>query len=149
MHCVLCITMKIHRTHALKQSSSSKACLHSDANLKKGRNFERLIMPLKLMKTISKFQVVKRLLGKYFHLAPIWYFYLFSFGNDISFIKYFAYFIFAVAQKKNAFLQNGLSLASKWLKIQAWDWSRLTDFLNIFKISLSNKYLWSLLNWFY
>ena len=45
-----------------------------------------------------------------FHLAPIWYLYLFSFGNEISLSKNYGQLCFCGPFEKDAFHQNGLSL---------------------------------------
>ena len=53
----------------------------------------------KLIKILDHFEALEKL----FHLAPIWYLYLFSFGNGISLSKNVAKFVFAVPLKKMQF----------------------------------------------
>ena len=53
----------------------------------------------KLTKILDHFEALEKL----FHLAPIWYLYLFSFGNGISLSKNVAKFVFAVPLKKMQF----------------------------------------------
>ena len=50
-------------------------------------------------KILDHFEALENL----FHLAPIWYLYLFSFKNGISLSKDIAKFIFAVPLKKMQF----------------------------------------------
>ena len=60
-----------------------------DALLNGSFNYKNL---KKLIKILHHFKA----LWKYFHLAPIWYFYLFSFRNGISLSKNVACFSFAI-----------------------------------------------------
>ena len=53
----------------------------------------------KLIKILDHFEALENL----FHLAPIWYLYLFSFRNGISLSKNVAKFVFAVPLKKMQF----------------------------------------------
>ena len=53
----------------------------------------------KLTKILDHFEALEKL----FHLAPIWYLYLFSFRNGISLSKNVAKFVFAVPLKKMQF----------------------------------------------
>ena len=53
----------------------------------------------KLIKILDYFEALEKL----FHLAPIWYLYLFLFGNGISFSENIAKFVFAVPLKKMQF----------------------------------------------
>ena len=51
----------------------------------------------KLIEMLNKFKALR----KYFHLAPIWHFYLFSFRNGISLSEKIAQISFAIPMKKN------------------------------------------------
>ena len=53
----------------------------------------------KLIKILDHSEALETL----FHLAPIWYLYLFLFGNGISLSKNIAKFVFAVPLKKMQF----------------------------------------------
>ena len=53
----------------------------------------------KLIKILYHFEALEKL----FHLPPIWYLYLFSFGNGISLSKNVAKFVIAVSLKKLQF----------------------------------------------
>ena len=53
----------------------------------------------KIIKILNHFEALEKL----FHLAPIWYLYLFPFGNGISLSKNVAKFVFAVLLKKMQF----------------------------------------------
>ena len=84
----------------------------------------------KLIKISDHFEALENL----FHLAPIWYLYLFSLGIGISLSEDVAKFVFAVLLKKMQF--------SKIV-------SRTKDNLKIFKIIFSNKIFYHFLSQFY